>query len=158
MLATDDGKAAVLTVWNSDGWIVLFEISHADITTQRFALAMEDVSSGGNTYTALSLEIELATNSRGLPGGALRVSNIPRTLWNQLKSIGDGDPPQLTIKLVRESAPDTIEAQQADLDISTVAGTGEAIEAEYGHEDRSEEPYPAQRLIPPFANWISYVG
>ncbi len=153
MLATAVGKAAALTVWNADGWVVLFELTHADITTKRFALAMDDITSGGNVYTAYPLEIEL-----GFPQGAMRVSNIPRALWDALSGLDSGVPPQLTIKLVLESAPDTIEQSYSELDVTAVAGSGNVIEIEFGHEDRSEEPFPAQRLIPPFANWIKYVG
>lgn len=152
------GKAAALTVWNADGWIVLFKLTHPDLTTQRFALAMDDVVSNGNTFTALPIEIELPSDDRGVPRGALRISNVPGTLWRLLNALDAATPPQLTIQLVLESAPDTVQEEYADLDVSAVSGTTDTIEAEYGHEDRSEEPYPAQRLIPPFANWILYVG
>ena len=91
MPANTAGRKAVLNVWNSDGNIVLIELTHPDIATQRIAMSTSDVEAwitqpGGGTaivtFTAYPFELEPVTDDRGVPRGALRISNVTSLIWN----------------------------------------------------------------------------
>lgn len=90
-------------------WIALIEITHADITTLRFALENEDVVSGGDTYTASAMEVVLPpdTDSRK-PGASLRIQNVDRVLSDSLRGL-TGLKPQLTLSVVLHTTPNTVE-------------------------------------------------
>lgn len=160
MPANAAGRKAVLNVWNSDGNIVLIRFSHADIVTQRLALAMDDVLStadgGAQTYTAYPFEIELPTDDKGVPRGAIRLSNVTRQVWDLVSDLTT--PPQLTIYRVLESDLNTVQDEFAGLDIKRVSAEMLSLEAEFGHENYAVEPYPAARVIPPACPWMLYVG
>lgn len=160
MPANAAGRKAVLNVWNSDGNIVLVTLTHADITTQRLALHMDDVVSSADgssqTYTAYPFEIELPTDDHGVPRGTIRLSNVTRQIWSLVKNLTS--PPQLAIYRVLESDVDTVQDVFAGLDIQRVSAAMLALEAEFGHENYAIEPYPAARVITRYCPWMNYVG
>ena len=154
------GRKAVLNVWNSDGNVILISLTHADITTQRLALAMEDVVStadgGSQTYTAFPFELELPTDDKGVPRGTIRISNVTRLVWSLLADLTT--PPQLNIYRVLESDLNTVQDSFLALDIKRISAQTLALEAEFGHENYAVEPYPAARVVPPTCPWMLYVG
>lgn len=160
MPLTTGGTRAAITIWNSDGWLWLFRLSHPDIATQRFCLSRADVTSNvegsPNVYTGLPLEIEPVTDDKGLPRGGLRLSNVSRQVWNVIGNLSSA--PTLDVYLALESAPNTVEANWPSMNVMKVAANMLTIEAEYGDDNRAVEPSPAGRLIPPQFPWVSYVG
>ncbi|RJP54323.1 MAG: hypothetical protein C4583_03090 [Anaerolineaceae bacterium] len=160
MALTASGRRAAINIWNADGWLWLFKLSHADIATQRFALARSNVTSSvegsSNTYIGLPLEIEPVTDDKGLPRGGLRLSNVSRQVWDVIGNLSSA--PQLDIYLTLESAPDTAEANWPSMSVMTVVANMLTVEAEYGDDNRAVEPSPAGRLIPPQFAWVPYVG
>ena len=156
------GNAAVLNVWNADGNIILLTFSHSSFATQRLALAMSDVVStadgtGSQTYTAFPFEVSLPTNSKGIPTGSIRISNVTRLVWGLIKDITE-PPPQLALYRVLESDLNTVQDQFLRLDIKRVTADMLALEAEFGHENYAQEPYPAARVVPPYCPWMVYSG
>lgn len=161
MPATAAGRKAVLNVWNSDGNIVLIALTHPDFATQRLALCLDDVVSSADgspqTYTAYPFEIELPTDDKGVPRGTIRLSNVSHQVWDLVGDVAD-PPPQLAIYRVLESDLDTVQDSFTLLDLKTIAVEMLVLEATFGHENFATEPYPAARLIPPFAPWMTIVG
>lgn len=160
MTLTSAGTRAAVNIWNSDGWLWLFRLSHPDITTQRFALSRTEITSSvegsPQAYTGLPLEVEPITDDKGLPRGGLRLTNVSRQVWNVIGNLSSA--PILDTWVALESAPSVIEASWLDMQVMTVAANMLTIEAEYGDDNRAVEPCPAQRLIPPQFAWIPYVG
>lgn len=162
MPANRGGRSAVLNVWNRDGNIILLEFSHASISTQRLAMATDDVTStlgGGSpvTFTAYPFELDQVTDDKGVPRGGLRISNVTALIWNLIGDLA-GAPPQINLYRVLESDVDTIQDQFLGLDVKRVAADMLTVECEFGHENYAIEPYPAARVIPPRCPWITYVG
>lgn len=155
------GRGAVLNLANADGNIVLIELTHDDITTQRLAMARSDVVStlgGGSpvTFTAYPFEISLPTDDKGVPRGTIRISNVASLVWQLVGNLST--PPQMNIYRVLESDVDTIQDQFLALDIRRVSANLLTVEGEFGHENYAIEPYPAARLIPPLCPWVDYIG
>lgn len=159
------GRKAVLNVWNSDGNIVLISLTHPDITTQRLAMSTSDVtvavaagaSPADGTYTAYPFELEPVTDDKGVPRGALRISNVTSLIWNLVGSL-DAPPPQLNIYRVLESDATVIQDSFLSLDVKRVAANMLTIECEFGHENYASEPYPAARVVPPLCPWLQYLS
>ena len=160
------GRKAVLNVWNSDGNIVLIELTHPDITTQRLAMSTSDVEAwiplaGGGTailtFTAYPFELEPVTDDKGVPRGALRISNVTSLIWNLVGSL-DAPPPQINIYRVLESDATVIQDSFLSLDVKRVAANMLTVECEFGHENYASEPYPAARVVPPLCPWLQYLS
>ena len=94
MPANAAGRGAVLNLANADGNIVLIEVTHDDITTQRLAMARSDVVStlgGGSpvTFTAYPFEISLPTDDKGVPRGTIRISREPAAVAEMVVPVGE---------------------------------------------------------------------
>jgi len=155
------GRSAVLNVWNTDGIIPLLEVTHTSITTERVAMAVDDVTStlgGGSpvTFTAYPFEIDMVTDDKGVPRGGLRISNVTQLIWNLVGGLTT--PPQINLYFVLESDVNTIQDQFLALDVKRVAADLLTVECEFGHENYAAEPYPAARVVPPRCPWIAFVG
>lgn len=156
------GRRSVLNVNNVDGSIFLITFTHQTFSTQRLALAMQDVSStadgtGAKIYTAFPFELELPTDDKGVPTGSIRLSNVTQLILNLIKDV-QSPPPQLNIFRVLESDVNTVQDSFRYLDIMEVRANMLSIDATFSHENYAVEPYPAARVIPPYAPWMQYVG
>lgn len=156
------GRRSVLNVNNVDGHILLFAFSHSSFPTQRLALAMQDVVStadgtGAQTWTAYPFELELPSDSKGIPTGTIRLSNVTRLVWGLIKDITE-PPPQISIFHVLESDPNTVQDSFTKLDVRRVTADMLSLEAEFSHENYAQEPYPACRIVPPYTPWMLYAG
>lgn len=154
------GDRAAINIWNADGWLWLFKLSHPDIAAQRFCLARGDqvssIEGTPQTYIGLPLEIEPASDDKGLPRGGLRLSNVSRQVWNVIGNLSSAA--QLDIYLALESDPDLEEAGWREMNVMTVVADMVTVEAGYGDDNRAVEPCPAGRVIPPQFPWMLYVG
>jgi phage-related protein len=77
-----------------DPWLILLEITLTDAgpTTLRFVKNTENITYGGNTYTAFPFQLSMVeTNSKGeIPQVTLKVCNITRFLTPYLNSLDGG--------------------------------------------------------------------
>lgn len=156
------GRRSVLNVNNADGSIFLITFTHSTFVTQRLALAMNDVTSsadgtGSQTYTAFPFELELPTDDKGVPTGSIRLSNITHQILTLIRDI-QSPPPQLNIFRVLESDVNTVQDSFLYLDIMEIRANMLSLDATFSHENYAVEPYPAARVIPPYAPWMQFVG
>lgn len=161
MPVNDAGRKAVLNAWNYDGNIVLIELTHAGIATQRLARAPANVIStlGGGPaleFTAYPFEFDAITDTKAAPRGGVRLSNVTQQVWALVKNLTT--PPRVNIYRVIESAVDTVQDQYLGLDVKAVRGTMLTLEAEFGHENYAVEPCPAARIVPSYCPWMRLVG
>jgi hypothetical protein len=154
MPANAAGRRAVINLHNQDGLITLFELSHDDFTTIRLALSPDDVTHDGNVYTGFNFEIEYPTDEKGIPTGRMRISNVTKEVWELLRDIET--PPQVNLKWVLESDPETVQDEWQLLDVSRVTASSLALEGEFNHELYANEPHPSKRMIGSWAYWMNF--
>lgn len=155
MITGSAGRRAVLNPRNGDPYLLLIEVSHASFaSTWRYTSNTEDVTSGGNTYTAFPFIVSLPVSDDGVARGTVEIANITTAIWRAL-DVG-GSPPSVTVKFVLASDPDTVIDQWAGMELRRVTASFSVVEAEISHENYSQEPWPKQRLTPVRAPWMLY--
>ena len=99
----------------------------------------ENVTSGGNVYIAYPFEIELpGEDSDQPPLARLRIDNVDRLLVATVREIAT--PPQITIRVVLASQPDTIEMEFQGLTMRNVTYDAATISGELVFEQILVEP------------------
>lgn len=106
-------KAAIHGRTPADGEILLLTIAHADITTLRYAAAADDVVASGVTYTARAFRCPMPTDDDGIGETTLELditSLADATVSGLVSLSATAARPTVTLSLVLESDPDTVEA------------------------------------------------
>ncbi len=105
-LAAIQGAMAAET---GEVYLVLLEIDHTTLGTPlRFVNNDADVTSGGNVYTAYPFMPVLPDDQDSRePTAEIRIDNVSRELIDEIRSIAD--PLTMTLSVVLESSPSTIE-------------------------------------------------
>ncbi len=132
----------------SDLPLVLLKIDHADLSTPiRVVNNKVDVVSGGDTYSAFPFQIRLPDNSEDAPPRArLRIDNVSREIGEAIRSIST--PADVTIEVVRQDAPDTIETSWPAMRLTNARYNALTVEGDLEFEDLTREPYPAHTFSP----------
>ena len=131
----------------SDLPLVLLTIEHADITTIRLVDNLVDITSGGDIYTAHAFTLRLPDSLEDAPsGGRLQIDNVSRELGEVMRAITS--PPDVTIELIRQEDPDTIETNWSAMQMTNVRFDFLTVEGDLGFENLSREPYPFLTFSP----------
>lgn len=133
---------------NVDVWLVLLDISHASMAAPlRIVNNNEDITSNGNVYTAFPFELVLMTDDpEQLPEVQLTIDNVERTLVQTIRSIKE--PPDIVIKLIEASDPDTVEIQINDLTAKEFNYNQYSITCTLYAEDLLNQRWPADTINP----------
>jgi hypothetical protein len=148
------GARAAINPRNTDEFIELLTIAHADITTRRFANYPVAVSSRGNSFEPWGFETEFLSNSQDIPTGKIRIANIAREIWAEVEALLES--PTLTIEFVLASDPETVVDAVNVMRFQRIVADAAAIEGEVSHRIYADEPYPAIRLTPQYAPYLSF--
>lgn len=126
--------------------LVLLTISGTGFTTIRVVNNSENITSGGNTFTAYPFEIELPGDGENAPLARLRIGNVSRQIWEAVEDASG----QIAVKieLVLASSPDTIEKSFDGLELRNVACNALTVEGDLTTTQFASEPYPHIRAIP----------
>lgn len=121
-------------------FLVLLQITHPNLPEAiRVVNNNENVTSGGNVYIAYPFEIELpGEDSDQPPLARLRIDNVDRLLVATVREIAT--PPQITIRVVLASQPDTIEMEFQGLTMRNVTYDAATISGELVFEQILVEP------------------
>lgn len=132
----------------SDQPLVLLKIDHADIDPPiRVVNNKVEITSGGDVFTAFPFEIRLPDHLEDAPPRArLRIDNVSREIAQAIRSIST--PADVTIQVVRQDDPDTIEASWPAMRLTNALVKALTVEGDLEFEDLTREPYPAHTFSP----------
>jgi len=90
---------------STDPWLILLDITLSDSTVIRLVRNTEDISYGGNTYTAFPFDLSMVeSNATGqIPTVTLKVCNITRFLTPYLESLDGGLESTVVITIVNNA-------------------------------------------------------
>ena len=142
-------KAQINGQNSNDPLIPLIEISHADITTLRFADNGENITSNSNTYNAFPFNIAIPNDTeKSIPRVTLAIDNVDRQLVQAVRSItAGGDYPDVKLSLVLASTPDTVEAS-FDFKLKSASYDRFIVSGVLSYEDILSESFPQKRFTP----------
>lgn len=131
-------------------WLVLVSIAHASLAqTLYFVNNKTDVVSNGITYTAFPFAIELPGEDGDKPMLArLTIDAVDQQVINAVRSISSA--PDVTIKVILASQPDTIEAMYTGLKLRNVEYDMHTIRGDLVFENILTEPVSISMTPPLF--------
>lgn len=123
-------------------YLTLLEVDHTTFPSPlRFVDNSADVTSNSNVYTAFPFQVVMPDNVEGKePIAKVVISNVTRELIDELRSITDS--PTMTISIILESSPDTIEWGPLEFQTANVTYDAENITFTLGYNTFMTEPFP----------------
>lgn len=133
---------------SSDLPLVLLQIDHADLAAPiQVVNNKENISSNGEEYVAFPFEITLPdTKEDSPPRAKLKIDNVSREIGQAIRSISS--PASVTIKVVRQDDPDTVEMEFTGMRLFHVNYDALSVEGTLEFEDFAREPYPGHTFNP----------
>ena len=140
-------KAELHAANNAEPWIVLLTISHADFAaTLRFVGDMQNVTSGGDVYTALAFGATIPADRDGPVGAKLTLDNVDRATVAEFRTITTS--PTVTIEVIRRGDPNTIIASWPNLRLAGATISLTRIELDLAGDVVLDESYPGWTFAP----------
>lgn len=140
-------KASVFAQNTEQVYLALLVISHADITTLRFVCNTEDVTSGGNVYTAYPFDIRLPQERDDQPPQMpIIIDNVDRAIVDEIRTLTSA--PDITLTMVLASSPNTLEYGPVEATLRNVKWDLGTITGDLQAEDLLNEPYPGYAFTP----------
>lgn len=132
----------------SDLPLILLTIAHADLASDITVVNNnEDIISNSVTFTAFPFEVGLPKSTGdGVPRASLRISNVAREIGQAIRNITT--PATVTIQVVRQDAPDTVEVELPNLRLVNTRVDALSVQGELEFEDLDREAYPAYTFSP----------
>jgi len=117
--------------------LILLEIDHDDLAEPiRVVNNKEAITSNGEEYVGFPFEIFLPDSSEDAPPRAkLRIDNVSREIGQTIRSISSA--PTVTIKVIRQTTPDIIEAEFTGMKLTHVPFDALSVEGTLEFEDLS---------------------
>lgn len=141
-------KAALAAQESGEVWVHLIQLVHADLSpTLRYCDDDEDVSHGGNLYTARALEVELPTQGEGAGREVtLRIDDADRALRAKLKGLQG--PVEATLRIILKSDPGTLLRGPFVFELQSVEKDPATLEGKLVYESLLDEQVPKDRFTP----------
>ena len=138
----------------ADVFLLLIDITHPSFpSTFRFVANHEDVTSNGNLYSYVTLNVPLPPEIKDeLPSVNATISDVDPALHSALRqvdSIGGGRP-MAEARWVLEASPDITEIGPFLYPISEIDGDAMALRMTLGVQDLLDQPFPKKRFLPRF--------
>lgn len=126
----------------SDLPLVLLTIDHVDLTEPiRVVNNTVDITSNGLEFIGFPFEIDLPSSPEDAPPSSrLRINNVGREIGQAIRSIQT--PADITIQVVRQEDPDTIEGEWHGFRLRNVRYDALTVEGDLVREDLTREQYP----------------
>ncbi len=127
-----------------EAFIFLLTIDHSTLSSPfRFCSNGIDMTSRGETYYAYPFQIRLPQdNTDRIPTITLVIDNIHRDIVSTIRTITT--PPTVTVEVVLESTPDTIEALFPEFILRNTTYNRITIEGTLQVELLEAEPFPGE--------------
>lgn len=144
---TSTFMAALMAGRTSEIFHTLIVLSGGGISTKRYVNNYENVTSGGNVYTAAAFDARLPNDVEDqIPDVNIVVDNVDRILISDIRTATG--PIDVSISIVLQSDPNTVEVgpfsfkvRAVDYDKLTVSGT-------LKYEDILNETFPRKTYTP----------
>lgn len=132
----------------SDLPLVLLTISHSSLTDDiRVVNNRVNVTSNGNDFTAFPFEITLPDSRQDAPPTAnLKIDNVSREIGQAIRLMDS--PADITIQVVRQDDPDTIEIAFAGMKTGNIQYDALTVSCDLVFENLVREPFPAVSFSP----------
>lgn len=132
----------------SDLPLVLLTLDHDDLASPiRVVNNTESVTSNGETFVAFPFEVSLPEDNEDTqPRARLRIDNVSREIAQAVRQITSAV--EVTIQVVRQDDPDTVELEFPSLRLVNVRFDALAVEGDLEFEDLTRAPYPALTFSP----------
>jgi hypothetical protein len=129
--------------------VYLLEITHPQLAVPvRVVRDTQDLVSNGNTFIALSFDIQLPDDVQSqLPRATLRLDNVGRELTQWIEGSNGGKGAKVRLMQVLRSTPNVLE-YDATLDLLDVRQNVSFIYGELGYEDTLNLPALAETYRP----------
>jgi hypothetical protein len=139
---------AALAQETSKVFLVLMDVHHDTYgTTARLVNNTEDITSGGNVYTAFPFYPKLPDDLEDRePVAEISVANVSRELIDEIRNIQAGL--KVTLKVVLSDSPNTIEWGPVEMDVRSISYNADAITFSLGMQAFSREPFPYPAFTP----------
>jgi len=128
-------------------WLTLLTIEHASFaSTLRFVNDRQNVTSGGDVYTAMAFGAQLPADRDGPVRAIITLDNVDQACVAAVRAITT--PATVTIEVIRRSAPDTILVSYPFLQLVAVRIMATSIEFELSADPVLDEAYPGLDYTP----------
>lgn len=123
-------------------WLILLEVNHTSLGTPHYLVNDTlEIESGGITYTPYPFEIILSDDDgERLPEVSLTIDNVHRDLVEIVRTMLE--PPEITVKLVLSSDPDTVELTLSNLVLRNVDWDAYTLKGILYSDDILNQRYP----------------
>lgn len=121
--------------------LYLLEITHPQLSVPvRVVRDTQDIVSNGNTFIAMSFDIQLPDDLAGrLPRAPIQIDNVGRELTSWIDESKGGRGAQVRVMQVMRDDPDTLE-YDVTMDLLRVSQNGAFVTGELGYEDTLNAP------------------
>ena len=140
---------SALSIGTGEVWLWLLTIDHTDLAAPFYLVNnTESVTHSTIEYIAYPFQITLAQDDgEHLPKVKLIIDNVDRTLVETIRTINDT--PDINLKLVLASQPDTIELEISDLVLREVDYDAYQITGTLYSDDILNSRFPADNITLP---------
>lgn len=141
-------KAAASAQETSEVFLILLEISHADITTLRFVNNYTDIiGPGAETYIGFPFDIIIPSDDeQALSQIKLTIDNVDRSIMDEIRSLTSA--PDISVSVILASDPTTIEAGPFEMKLRNVDYNASTISGNLQSDDILNEPWPGVSYVP----------
>lgn len=144
---SSEAKAELYAPSTSGVWIVLLTLEHASFaSTLRYVNDRQNVTSGGDMYTALAFSARLPADRDAPPRAVLVLDNVDQSTIASSRAITT--PASVTIEVIRRSAPDTILVSYPNLKLRNIGISETSVEYELAGDAVGDEMYPGTTFTP----------
>lgn len=139
--------AAMFGNETNEVFLVIAEITHADMTTVRIVNNTEDIISNGDTYVAFPFEIIFPNeDAKKLSRSTMRLCNVNQEIIAEIFDLDS--PAAIDVSVIMASDPDTIEAGPFSYLIRDISFDAILLTAQLAYEDVLNELIPGHTMNP----------
>jgi len=146
---TDKAKVNINSTSADEPMLILIDIHHQSFNEPaRIVADTQDITHGGNQYTALPIEISLPDEGEGkTPQAQLSIDNVGRVLTDELDNSRGFEGGSCMIMQILRSNPERVE-WGIELDIMDVSIDPKKITATLGYVDLLNKPAVTIKFTP----------
>lgn len=143
---SDAAKAELYAANCAGVWLTLLTVEHSGFSTLRYVNDRQNVTSGGDVYTALAFSARLPADRDGPVRAVVSLDNVDQGMVAAVRGITT--PATVTIEVIRRSAPDTIVVSYPFLQLVGITISATSIEFELSGDPVLDESYPGTDFTP----------
>lgn len=141
-------KASLAAQESGEVWVHLIQLVHADLSpTLRYCDDDEDVTHGGNLYTARAFDLELPTEGEGSGRQCtLRLDDVDRYVRGKLAGLLG--PVEVTLRIILKSDPTVLLRGPFVFELQSLEKSPATLEGKLVYQSLLDEQVPKDRFTP----------